>query len=158
MVFEYIKELTETHFGQNFNELFAHLDEDGDGTVDAEELRHCMFGDFMGDGEPDSQGGDRLYDEITDMKEVVTRLEEYLVDYNGMSKSPMNLAMFLSTPPSTWRELRACSSNPARTCSRWASAAPGGSRCPGSPRSSWAWSRSRLPSQSRTPRWSGRRI
>jgi len=92
---EYIKELTETHFGQNFNELFAHLDEDGDGTVDAEELRHCMFGDFMGDDEPDSQGGDRLYDEITDMKEVVTRLEEYLVDYNGMSKSPMNLAMFL---------------------------------------------------------------
>ena len=92
---EYIKELTETHFGQNFNELFAHLDVDGDGTVDAEELRHCMFGDFMGDGEPDSQGGDRLYDEITDMKEVVTRLEEYLVDYNGMSKSPMNLAMFL---------------------------------------------------------------
>jgi len=92
---EYIKELTETHFGQNFNELFAHLDMDGDGTVDAEELRHCMFGDFMGDDEPDSQGGDRLYDEITDMKEVVTRLEEYLVDYNGMSKSPMNLAMFL---------------------------------------------------------------
>ena len=91
---EYIKELTETHFGQNFNELFGHLDMDGDGTVDAEEPRHCMFGDFMGDDEPDSQGGDRLYDEITDMKEVVTRLEEYR-DYNGMSKSPMNLAMFL---------------------------------------------------------------
>ena len=94
-ILTYIKELTQTHFAQNFNELFVHLDADGDGEVDAEELRHCMFGDFMGEDEPDAQGGDRLYDEVTDMTGIIARLEEYLVDFNGMSKSPMNLAMFL---------------------------------------------------------------
>ena len=94
-ILTYIKELTQTHFAQNFNQLFVHLDADGDGEVDAEELRHCMFGDFMGEDEPDAQGGDRLYDEVTDMTGIIARLEEYLVDFNGMSKSPMNLAMFL---------------------------------------------------------------
>jgi dynein heavy chain len=92
----YIKELTNTHFGQDFNTLFKHLDYDHTGSVDSENLRNCMFGDYMTqEEEPDAQGGDRLYDEILDMKQVVQRLEEYLVDYNGMSKSPMNLAMFL---------------------------------------------------------------
>ena len=91
----YIKELTISNFDQDFDKLFDHLDFDNSGDVDAEELRHCMFGDYMGDDEPDSQGGNRLYDEITDMSEVVHRLEEYLVDHNGVSKSPMNLAMFL---------------------------------------------------------------
>ena len=92
---EYVAELTTTHFAVDFNELFVHLDVDGDGSVDAEELRHCMYGDWLGDEEPDAAGGDRLYDELTDMSAVVSRLEEYLVDHNGMSKSPMNLAMFL---------------------------------------------------------------
>ena len=92
---EYVAELTTTHFAVNFNELFVHLDVDGDGSVDAEELRHCMYGDWLGEDEPDAAGGDRLYDELTDMSAVVSRLEEYLVDHNGMSKSPMNLAMFL---------------------------------------------------------------
>ena len=92
----YLSELTEKHFDLNFNELFVHLDHDGDGSVDAEELRHCMYGDWLQeDEEPDALGGDRLYDELTDMGAVVQRLEEYLVDFNGMSKSPMNLAMFL---------------------------------------------------------------
>jgi dynein heavy chain len=92
---EYVAELTTTHFAVDFNELFVHLDVDGDGSVDAEELRHCMYGDWLGEEEPDAAGGDRLYDELTDMSKVVGRLEEYLVDHNGMSKSPMNLAMFL---------------------------------------------------------------
>ena len=92
---EYVSELTTTHFAVDFNELFVHLDADGDGSVDAEELRHCMYGDWLGDEEPDAAGGNRLYDELTDMSAVVARLEEYLVDHNGVSKSPMNLAMFL---------------------------------------------------------------
>ena len=99
-ILAYLKELTEKRFGQDFNALFAHLDQDGDGEVDAEELRHCMFCDFMGgeDGEletADAEGGDRLYDEVTDMTGIIARLEEYLTEYNGGSKTPMNLAMFL---------------------------------------------------------------
>jgi len=75
----WLKELTDKHFGQDFNKLFAHLDEDKSGTVSSEELRHCMFGDYMTEEEPDAAGGDRLYDEILDMHKVVKRLEEYLV-------------------------------------------------------------------------------
>mgnify|MGYP001156618086 CR=1 FL=1 len=91
-----LAELTSTHFDVKFNDLFVHLDHDADGNIDAEELRHCMYGDWLGaDEEADALGGDRLYDELTDMPAVVKRLEEYLIDHNGMSKSPMNLAMFL---------------------------------------------------------------
>lgn len=35
------------------------------------------------------------YEEVMDCDTVISRMEEYLQDYNGMSKRPMNLAMFL---------------------------------------------------------------
>ena len=49
----YIKELTDTHFGQDFNKLFQHLDLDKTGSVDSENLRNCMFGDYMVGGVTD---------------------------------------------------------------------------------------------------------
>ena len=44
---EYMKECTERNFQENFNTLFGHLDDDGTGNVDGEELRRCFFGCYM---------------------------------------------------------------------------------------------------------------
>jgi Ca2+-binding EF-hand superfamily protein len=46
-LYRYAEELTDTHFGQDFNKLFEHLDHDKTGMVDSENLRNCMFGDYM---------------------------------------------------------------------------------------------------------------
>ena len=37
----------------------------------------------------------RVYTEIKDVGAIMSKMEEYLMDFNGMSKRPMNLAMFL---------------------------------------------------------------
>jgi dynein heavy chain len=87
---EYMKELTARHFKIEFDKLFEHLDEDQSGDVDAEELRKCFFGAYITE-----DGADGLYDEVTDIPQLIAKMEEYLVDFNGMSKRPMNLAMFL---------------------------------------------------------------
>lgn len=44
---DYMKHCTEKHFKEQFNQLFSHLDYDGSGDVDGEELRRCFFGTYM---------------------------------------------------------------------------------------------------------------
>jgi dynein heavy chain len=85
---ELMKTVTEKHFeGLDFNVLFAHLDDTGDGGIDSEELRRCFFGSYMSDT--------REYEEVKNANDIIVKMEEYLTDYNGMSKRPMSLAMFL---------------------------------------------------------------
>jgi len=38
---------------------------------------------------------ERKYDEITDIALLIKQIESYLADFNGVSKRPMNLAIFL---------------------------------------------------------------
>eukprot|EP00959_Pyramimonas_sp_CCMP1952_P235288 4916558-Pyramimonas_sp.AAC.1 len=48
--------------------------------------------------DPDLGGEDqppRKYERILDIDALIAVMEDYLTDYNGMSKRPMNLAMFL---------------------------------------------------------------
>jgi dynein heavy chain len=55
-------------------------------------LRRCFFGDYSdSSAEPDA----RQYQEISDVPKLLTTMEEYLMDFNGTSKRPMNLAIFL---------------------------------------------------------------
>lgn len=52
----------------------------------------CFFGDFTDKAEdPD----DRPYTEIPSVPAALAAVEEALADYNGTSKRPMHLAMFL---------------------------------------------------------------
>ena len=37
----------------------------------------------------------RIYKQIEDLKMLQVKIEEYLVEYNGQVKTPMNLVMFL---------------------------------------------------------------
>ena len=93
-----LKDTTMNIFETDFNKLMLHLDANSDGVIDADDMRRCVFGNYMdveADGEPD--GKPRLYQEEQDTEKLIGVMEEYLVDFNGMSKRPMNLAMFLYT-------------------------------------------------------------
>ena len=48
-----------------------------------------MFGDFI---KPDADV--KLYDEIVDLTQLQKVMDNYLEEYNAMSKSPMHLVMF----------------------------------------------------------------
>lgn len=52
----------------------------------------CFFGDFTDKAEDPA---DRPYTEIPSVSSALAAVEEALADYNGTSKRPMHLAMFL---------------------------------------------------------------
>ena len=54
------------------------------------DLRKLTWGDFM-----DAKAKVKVYTEIQDSSRLVSVVEEYLGDYNSMSKKPMDLVMFM---------------------------------------------------------------
>eukprot|EP00898_Chlorokybus_atmophyticus_P003847 jgi/Chlat1/4463/Chrsp29S04567 len=87
-----VKTLTKKHFFYLFDELFGHLKEgeNGSDTVDMNAMRRCFFGAYMDEDQDASK-----YGEVQDITKLLAAMEEYLKDYNGTSKRPMNLAIFL---------------------------------------------------------------
>ena len=80
-------------FGDNFDTLFAHLAGDDAGRViDVEDMRRLFFGQFL---QSAAEPAERQYQEIMDASRAIAVMDEYLMDHNGTSKRPMNLAMFL---------------------------------------------------------------
>ena len=105
-----LKNTTKTVFDEDFDTMLAHLDSNGDAVIDPDDMRRCVFGNYMdieADDEPD--GKPRLYEEVRDTEKLISIMEEYLVDHNGMSKRPMNLAMFLYTAEHISRIVRVLS-------------------------------------------------
>ncbi|KAF5294393.1 hypothetical protein FQR65_LT10758 [Abscondita terminalis] len=60
-----------------------------DEKVSIETVRNIFFGNYM---DPDSDF--RVYNEVTDLEDLVEKMNYYLEDYNMMSRSPMHLVMF----------------------------------------------------------------
>ena len=87
--FGQIKKMVAKHVGLQFDKVFEHLDFDGSGDVDIWELRSLMYADFY-DGP-----GEGSYSEVTDMSQLLTVVEEQLVEYNQVSKTRMDLVLFL---------------------------------------------------------------
>merc|ERR1719171_735394 len=58
------------------------------GPVD-DDMRSLFFGDYMVPG-----ADPRIYDEVQDLEKLRETMEEYLSDYNQLSKTPMSLVMF----------------------------------------------------------------
>ncbi|KAK3261578.1 hypothetical protein CYMTET_29517 [Cymbomonas tetramitiformis] len=80
----------EKHFKERFVKVMQRLDADRNNSIDSEELRYLMFGDFLIPGaEP------QLYEEILDSEKLLSVVQEYLSDYNAVSKKPMDLVLFL---------------------------------------------------------------
>ncbi|EDQ84751.1 uncharacterized protein MONBRDRAFT_39136 [Monosiga brevicollis MX1] len=88
-LFGVVRDVTKEHFKVDSQTLFSHLVSDQAVGLQDDDLRSLFFGDFM---EP---GADpRVYDEVQDMDRLRETMEEYLTEYNQLSKTPMSLVMF----------------------------------------------------------------
>ena len=86
---KYLKEITLDKFNTNFNELFCSLDFNKDGIVEEDDLRSLMFCDFV-----DPKDDQKHYIEVENVDKLRLVVENYLDEYNNISKKPMNLVMF----------------------------------------------------------------
>lgn len=69
----------------------SYLQKASDSTpTEAETLRNLMYGSFM-----DPSADIKRYTEISDQEKLIEVLNEYLGDYNTISKTPMQLVLFL---------------------------------------------------------------
>ncbi|KAG3198934.1 Dynein heavy chain 7, axonemal [Phytophthora cactorum] len=92
------KKITIKHFATNFDKVFASLKRGREGPVSAVDMRNLFFGDYI-----DPDASPRLYKEVdvrldTDfdgIAQLIQCLDGYLTEYNGISRKPMNLVMFL---------------------------------------------------------------
>uniref|UniRef100_A0A8B9T0C6 Dynein axonemal heavy chain 7 n=1 Tax=Anas platyrhynchos TaxID=8839 RepID=A0A8B9T0C6_ANAPL len=75
--------MVEETTSNNFNHLSPT------GKVSDDNIRSLFFGDYL---KPDSNV--KVYDEITDLKQLTTVMEYYLEEYNNISRAPMSLVMF----------------------------------------------------------------
>ncbi|XP_052628381.1 dynein axonemal heavy chain 3 [Harpia harpyja] len=85
--FQMVQETTSNTFKQSFNKVLSHLSPTG--KISDDSIRNLFFGDYL---KPDSNV--KVYDEITDLKQLTTVMEYYLEEYNNISKAPMSLVMF----------------------------------------------------------------
>ncbi|KAK0675118.1 DYH3 protein, partial [Pygoscelis papua] len=85
--FQMVQETTSNSFKQSFNKVLSHLSPTG--KISDDNIRSLFFGDYL---KPDSNV--KVYDEITDLKQLTTVMEYYLEEYNNISKAPMSLVMF----------------------------------------------------------------
>ncbi|KAK9828903.1 hypothetical protein WJX72_002692 [[Myrmecia] bisecta] len=88
------KKTVQSRLGEHFDSLMTSVSpgEAAGSEITCEHMRRCMFGDYI-DSSLDLE--DRKYAEVADTTALISTMEGYLVDHNGMSKRPMNLAMFL---------------------------------------------------------------
>lgn len=87
--FKMLGSVLEEQLKTNYDKLFPHLISEGADSLTDDNLRSLFFGDFMVPG-----ADPRKYDEIQDMDVLQKTVEEYLDDYNMISKTPMSLVMF----------------------------------------------------------------
>ncbi|NXN55853.1 DYH3 protein, partial [Rynchops niger] len=85
--FQMVQEATSNGFKQSFDKVLSHLSPTG--KISDDDIRSLFFGDYL---IPDSNV--KVYDEITDLKQLTTVMEYYLEEYNNVSKAPMSLVMF----------------------------------------------------------------
>ncbi|TMW55097.1 hypothetical protein Poli38472_013859 [Pythium oligandrum] len=92
------KKMTIKHFASNFDKVFQSLKRGRDGPVTATDMRNLFFGDYL-----DPDASPRLYKEVDvklegdfdGIQQLIACLDGYLTEYNGISRKPMNLVMFL---------------------------------------------------------------
>ncbi|XP_025972035.2 dynein axonemal heavy chain 3 [Dromaius novaehollandiae] len=87
MFFQMVKETTSNSFKQSIDKVLSHLSPTG--KISDDNIRSLFFGDYL---KPDSNV--KVYDEITNLKQLTTMMEYYLEEYNNVSKAPMSLVMF----------------------------------------------------------------
>ncbi|XP_055265604.1 dynein axonemal heavy chain 3 [Moschus berezovskii] len=85
--FNMVRETTSNCFRQSVEKVLIHLSPTG--KIVDDNIRSLFFGDFF---KPESD--QKIYDEITDLKQLTVVMEYYLEEFNNISKAPMSLVMF----------------------------------------------------------------
>jgi dynein heavy chain len=86
---DYLHTCMKENFDVEFNQLFKHLDSNKDGKVEEDDMRSLMFCDFI-----DPKNDAKPYVEVYDIDKVRNVVENYLDEFNNVSKKPMNLVLF----------------------------------------------------------------
>ncbi|CAH1790213.1 unnamed protein product [Owenia fusiformis] len=88
-VTQFVRDTTKKHMREDFDQLFIHLDFDGDSKVVEDDLRSLVYCDFS-----DPKSDNKFYLEVRDLENLRTVVEGYLEEFNNMSKKQMNLVLF----------------------------------------------------------------
>ena len=75
------KVTTSTHLGEEYDSLMAPVLATKGNAVSCEDMRNCFYGAYI-----DSSKGpeDRQYSPVTDVPALISTMEGYLVDHNGV--------------------------------------------------------------------------
>jgi len=93
---DFIKTLPSKYFNSDFDAIFSHLKGLGSRNTDygdefgLDDMRRLFFGDYMVPG-----ADPRMYEEIQDVSKLSETLDTYLEEFNAVSKTPMQLVLFL---------------------------------------------------------------
>ncbi|XP_058892872.1 dynein axonemal heavy chain 3 [Kogia breviceps] len=88
--FNTVRETTSNCFKKSVEKVLIHLSPTG--KIVDDNIRSLFFGDFFKPG-----SDQKIYDEITDLKQLTVVMEYYLEEFNNISKAPMSLVMFRFT-------------------------------------------------------------
>lgn len=87
-LFKSLCQVAETKLNTSAKELFSRFVEPGK-SLEENDLRKLMYCDFT-----NPKADNRNYLEVQDLEELRIVVEAYLVEFNNMSKKPMNLVLF----------------------------------------------------------------
>jgi len=85
---KHLETMCATRFSAGFYDTFKHLDVEVTKVIGVNEMRSLLFGDYMSTEES------KPYEEIRSIHDLHHKMEEYLNEYNQVSRKPMDLVMF----------------------------------------------------------------
>ncbi|XP_067384444.1 dynein axonemal heavy chain 12 [Channa argus] len=88
-LYQLMNSIVKDHFKENFDQVFGHLKQ-GSKLVEGD-MRNLLFGDYMN---PDLEGDECLYAEVSSIETFAQVVELCLGEYNQMHKNRMNLVIF----------------------------------------------------------------
>ncbi|OXU28216.1 hypothetical protein TSAR_011727, partial [Trichomalopsis sarcophagae] len=86
---ELIRKVLQNRMEENMNELFADFVGEPNASVSESDLRNLIFCNFQ-----DPSADTKLYREVPNLDDLSRVVEQYLQEYNSISKKPMNLVLF----------------------------------------------------------------